>query len=73
VAIAAVAAVFFALTIPWWGQSLLGAHAVPALLARIVEDGFGIAALALLVILAMLRAPSPRVTPGPICHLPGAE
>jgi alpha-1,2-mannosyltransferase len=61
VAIAAVTAVCFALTIPWWGQSLLGQHDVPDLVARIVEDAFGIAALALLVILARLRAPGPRV------------
>jgi len=55
VAIAAGTAVYFALTIPWWGQSLLGEHDVPALVARIVQDAFGIAALALLVILARLR------------------
>jgi alpha-1,2-mannosyltransferase len=61
VAIAAVTAVLFVLTIPWWGQSLLSQHDVPALLARIVEDGFGIAALVLLVILARLRDPGPRV------------
>jgi alpha-1,2-mannosyltransferase len=60
VAIAAGTAIFFALTIPWWGQTLLGAHDVPALAARIVEDAFGIAALALLVILAALRDPGPR-------------
>ncbi len=53
-AIAAGTAVFFALTIPWWGQSLLGQHEVPALVARIGQDAFGIAALALLVILARL-------------------
>src|SRR5580658_2172511 len=57
VAIAAGTAVFFALTIPWWGQSLLGQHDVPALVARICQDAFGIAALALLVILARLRDP----------------
>ncbi len=59
-AIAAGTAVFFALTIPWWGQSLLGARDVPALVARIGEDAFGIAALALLVILARLRDTRPR-------------
>jgi alpha-1,2-mannosyltransferase len=64
VAIAAVTAAFFALTIPWWGQSLLGQHEVPALVARIGQDAFGIAALALLVILARLRAPGPRVPSG---------
>jgi alpha-1,2-mannosyltransferase len=61
VAIAAGTAVFFALTIPWWGQSLLGQHDVPALVGRIVEDAFGIAALALLVILARLRDSGRRV------------
>jgi alpha-1,2-mannosyltransferase len=60
VAIAAGTAIFFALTIPWWGQTLLGARDVPALAAKIVEDAFGIAALALLVILATLRDPGPR-------------
>jgi alpha-1,2-mannosyltransferase len=61
VAIAAGTAVFFALTIPWWGQSLLGQHDVPVLVARIVEDAFGIAALAILVILARLRDTRRRV------------
>ncbi len=57
VAIAAGTAVFFALTIPWWGQSLLGAGGVPTLAARLVEDAFGLAALALVVIMARLRDP----------------
>ena len=47
---------FFALTIPWWGRSLLGRPDVPVLAARVVEDGFGIAAVALVVILAWLPA-----------------
>jgi alpha-1,2-mannosyltransferase len=55
VVIAAGTAVYFALTIPWWGQSLLGLHDVPKLAARAVEDGFGIAAFALIVIIAWLR------------------
>ena len=55
VAIAVGTAVFFALTIPWWGQSLLGRPEVPALAAQMVEDAFGIAALAFVVILARLR------------------
>jgi alpha-1,2-mannosyltransferase len=53
--IAAVTAAYFALTIPWWGQSLLGVHGVPTLAARIVQDGFGIAALVLIAIIATLR------------------
>jgi hypothetical protein len=56
VAIAAGTAVYFALTIPWWGQSLLGRHDVPVLVARAVQDGFGIAGLALVVIIARLPA-----------------
>jgi alpha-1,2-mannosyltransferase len=49
-------AVYFALTIPWWGQSLLGQRDVPTLVGRVVQDGFVIAALALIGILARLRA-----------------
>jgi alpha-1,2-mannosyltransferase len=59
-AIAAGTAVFFALTIPWWGRSLLAQPDVPALAARVVEDGFGIAAVALVVILARLPAADRR-------------
>jgi alpha-1,2-mannosyltransferase len=54
VAIAAGTALYFALTIPWWGQSLLGRHDVPVLAARAVQDGFGIAGLVLMVIIARL-------------------
>ena len=54
IALAAGTAIFFALTIPWWGQTLLGHHAVPALAARVVQDAFGLAAVVLLVILARL-------------------
>jgi alpha-1,2-mannosyltransferase len=63
VAIAAATAVFFALTIPWWGRSLLGQPDVPVLAARLVEDAFGIAAVALVVILARLPAAGRRGTP----------
>jgi alpha-1,2-mannosyltransferase len=64
VALAAGTAAYFALTIPWWGQSLLGQRDVPVLAARIVQDGFGLAALALVVILARLRAPAEHVPAG---------
>ena len=60
--IAAGTAAFFALTIPWWGRSLLSQPDVPALAARVVEDGFGIAAVALVVILAWLPAADRRAT-----------
>jgi alpha-1,2-mannosyltransferase len=55
VAVAAGTAVLFALTVPWWGRSLLGAPGVPVLAARVVQDAFGIAALALVVVIARLR------------------
>ena len=61
VALAAGTAAYFALTIPWWGQSLLGQRDVPVLAARVVQDGFGFAALALVLVLARLRAPAGRV------------
>jgi alpha-1,2-mannosyltransferase len=60
VVLAAGTAAYFAMTIPWWGQSLLGQRAVPTLAARVVQDGFGIAALALVVVLARLRPAVPR-------------
>src|SRR4029077_10334187 len=66
VAIAVATAAFFALTIPWWGRSLLGQPDVPVVAARVVEDAFGIAALGLVIILARLpaaeRASDPEVT-----------
>lgn len=52
---AAGAAVFFMLKIPWWGHSLLSDAAVPRPVSRLVEDGFGIAAAVLLVIIARMR------------------
>jgi alpha-1,2-mannosyltransferase len=63
VALAAGTAAYFALTIPWWGQSLLGQRDVPVLAARIVQDGFTIAALVLIVVLARLR---PVAEPGEV-------
>ena len=64
-AIAAGTAVFFALTVPWAGQGLLGTHGVPVQAARVVQDAFGLAALALLVVIAWLPAAAqPRRVPG---------
>jgi alpha-1,2-mannosyltransferase len=60
IAIAAGTAVFFTLTIPWWGQTLLSQPGVPALAARVVQDAFGIAAVVLVVILARLPAADRR-------------
>ena len=39
---------------PWWGRSLLGQPDVPVVVAWVVEDAFGIAAVALVVIIARL-------------------
>ncbi len=64
VVLAAGTAAYFALTIPWWGQSLLGQRDVPVLAARVVQDGFCLAALVLVVILARLRAPAEHVPAG---------
>jgi alpha-1,2-mannosyltransferase len=61
VALAAATAAYFALTIPWWGQSLLGQRDVPVLAARVVQDGFALATLALVLVLARLRAPAEHV------------
>jgi alpha-1,2-mannosyltransferase len=61
IAIALGTAVLFSLTIPWWGRSLLGVAGVPKLAARAVEDGFGIVALALIVVMAKLRGGGWRV------------
>ena len=60
VIVAAGTAVYFALTTPWWGQSLLGQRDVPVLAARMVQDSFGIAALVFIAVLAWWRAAAPR-------------
>jgi alpha-1,2-mannosyltransferase len=59
--LAAGTALYFALTIPWWGQALLAQRDVPVLVARVVQDGFGLAALLLVMVLARLRAAGERV------------
>ena len=71
VALAAVTAAYFALTIPWWGQSLLGQGDVPALAARVVQDGFGLAALVLTGVLARLRVAAGASQPADQAGRPG--
>ena len=71
VALAAVTAAYFALTIPWWGQSLLGQGDVPALAARVVQDGFGLAALVLTGGLARLRVAAGASQPADRAGRPG--
>jgi alpha-1,2-mannosyltransferase len=67
VAVAAGTALYFTLTIPWWGQSLLARHGVPDLVARAVQDGFAIAGLVLIVIIATLPdASQPRQADPPM-------
>jgi alpha-1,2-mannosyltransferase len=62
--LAAVAtAALFAWSVPNWGKELYLAHAVPVLVGRVLEDAFGLAALALIVV--MLTIPDP-VTPDPV-------
>jgi alpha-1,2-mannosyltransferase len=63
VVIAVSTAAFFGPTVPWWGRSLLGVTGVPTVAARVVEDGFGIAALALIVIIARLGSSVPTRLP----------
>ena len=66
VAIAAGTALYFALTIPWWGQWMLGRPDVPVLAARAVQDGF-VAGLLLTVIIAWLPgATQPRPADPPM-------
>ena len=60
IAIAAGTAAFFALTIPWWGRSCSAGRTCRCLVARMVEDAFGIAAVALVVIVAQLPARTGR-------------
>ena len=71
VALAAGTAAYFALTIPWWGQSLLGQRDAPALAARVVQDGFGLAALVLIGVLARLRAAAGASRPADPAGRPG--
>lgn len=44
-------AIFFTLTIPWWGVSLLAVNPVPKLAGRAVQGGFGLGAVALIAII----------------------
>ena len=55
VLVAAGTAVFFGLTVPWWGNSLLGDTAVPRVISRLIEGSFGLAAIALMVIIARTK------------------
>ncbi|MCX9191945.1 hypothetical protein C3Y87_11055 [Carbonactinospora thermoautotrophica] len=46
-------AVYFILPIPWWGAELaLPGHPLPEFVARVIEDAFGLAAIALIPLIA---------------------
>ena len=64
--------VLFYLKIPWWGAGL-GRTPVPDILGELVEDGFGLASIALLVVIDKLvqaRVPPPAAAP---THPPADE
>jgi alpha-1,2-mannosyltransferase len=55
VAVAAVTGALFVSSLPLWGKVLLTTGGAPVLVARVVEDAFGLAALALIVIMYRIR------------------
>jgi alpha-1,2-mannosyltransferase len=68
VATAVVSGAFFTAVLPTWGKDLFLDQSVPNLVSRSVEDAFGVAALAVIVILFRLRASDP----GPLAAVPAA-
>jgi alpha-1,2-mannosyltransferase len=63
VAAAGVIGVLFISILPLWGKELLTERAAPVLLARALEDAFGFAALAVIVIIYRISR-TPRADPG---------
>lgn len=60
VALAAGVWLFYVLEVPWWGVTMLAHHDGPRFAGRIVQDAYGLGALALLVLLrSRRRTPSP--------------
>jgi len=55
VLVAAGTTVFFGLTVPWWGDSLVSHATVPRPVGRVVQGAFGLAALALVIVIARMR------------------
>ena len=51
-AMAAVIATFYAVTLPWWGLSLMKVGWLPKLAGRIVQSSFGLGAVALIPVVA---------------------
>jgi alpha-1,2-mannosyltransferase len=56
---AAAAAALFISVLPLWGKELLTENAIPILLSRALEDTFGFAAIALIVIIFRTRTTEP--------------
>jgi alpha-1,2-mannosyltransferase len=57
VALAAGVWLFYVLEVPWWGITMLAHHDGPRFAGRIVQDAYGLGALALLVFLGARRRP----------------
>lgn len=57
VALAAGVWLFYVLEVPWWGITMLADHDGPRFAGRIVQDAYGLGALALLVLLRSRRPP----------------
>ena len=66
-AVAAVIAIFYTVTLPWWGLSLLKVSWLPKLAGRIVQSSFGLGAIALIPVVAWAHrrgSPAPTAAPG---------
>jgi alpha-1,2-mannosyltransferase len=55
IALAAGIWIFYVLEVPWWGITMLADHTGPRFLGRVVQDAYGLGALALLVVLGRRR------------------
>jgi alpha-1,2-mannosyltransferase len=56
IALAAGIWLFYVLEVPWWGITMLADHTAPRFAGRIVQDAYGLGALALLVVLGRRRS-----------------
>ncbi|GAB3990354.1 hypothetical protein GCM10029978_118020 [Actinoallomurus acanthiterrae] len=54
-ALAAGVWLFYVLTIPWWGITILAHHLAPRAIGRIVQDAYGLGALGLLLLFCRRR------------------
>jgi alpha-1,2-mannosyltransferase len=69
VATAVAGGAVFTAVLPTWGKELFLAQQLPGVASRLVEDAFGLGALAVIVIIFRLRA----TDPGPLAARPAAE